>query len=114
MKAEERLKNALDMQNIIRNQRAFKTLIELLLSRPSRKLLYYQRKQIVIDLKDENKANQSKSYSDSSSSNEYSTKKIKKVLKKVISKPNEYDYHTNIFYKGVLERNVTPQVPMIE
>ena len=64
-KAESKIENALNLQHIIRGQRAFKTLITLLLSRPSRKLLYYQRRQIAIELKDKDKAEQSKSFSDS-------------------------------------------------
>ena len=40
-KAEEKLESALNMQSIIHNQRALKTLFTLLLSRPSRKLLYF-------------------------------------------------------------------------
>ena len=55
-----------------------------------------------------------KSSSDTSSSGDFSTKHVSKVLKKVRNKPYEFDTHTEILLKGVLKRNLTKQVPLVQ
>ena len=48
-KALNKLNNSLDIRTILSNQRAFRTLLTLILSRTSQKLIYLQRKQFVIE-----------------------------------------------------------------
>ena len=45
----------------------------------------------------------------SSSESDYSTKQVKKVLKKVKSKPNDFDSYTELLCQGVFERKLSKQ-----
>ena len=109
--AEGKLENALNMTVLIKNQRAFKALLPLILSRPSRKLLYYQRRETTVESKSKKKTkhlpkNQFTDFSsDSSLTSDYSKKKVKKVLAKVKSQAMDFDTHTNKLYQGVFDRN---------
>ena len=100
------LDNYLDIRSIVRYQRAVKTLLRLLLSKSSRKLITMQRSLNVVDLPDAEK-NEDVSSSDSAAnySDSAQTAAFLQKLSYDINGSSNIDQYTECLKKGVFSRS---------
>ena len=95
------LSRSLDIRTIVRYQRSVRTLLRLLLSKPSRKLINFQRKMRVLEMNNSSSSS-APDFSDYGKTNEF----LKKLNKDVDGIKGD-DEHAKTLLKGMFLRNDT-------
>ena len=99
------LSRSLDIRTIVRYQRSVRTLLRLLLSKPSRKLINFQRKMRVLEMNNQDGNSSSSSAPDFSDYGE--TNEFLKKLNKDVDGIKGDDEHAKTLLKGMFLRNDT-------